>query len=137
MSLVALLAYFARPNYANQLDQLQTTASAPATRLAGSTHRAPATQAPAPTTLSCKEQTVIELDLVSGVVGQPSPIKAARWFVVQGWASGYRFAPDAAWHLGPPDAQGVYVSTNTVMLHAAQLPNHTPGPSKVRGVCAG
>jgi len=76
-------------------------------------------------TLSCAQQSWIKLSLVPDFVGQPSPIEAARWFVVQSWVDGYSHTADAAWTAGPTDELGTSVTTEGVVLHALQLPNQT------------
>jgi hypothetical protein len=80
---------------------------------------------PARPTLGCEEQSWITLSLDANFVGQPSPVEAARWFVVQSWVDGYSHTADAAWAAGPSDESGTFVTTEGAVLHAVQLPNRT------------
>lgn len=65
------------------------------------------------------------MDYSGEFVGQPAPIEAAQWFVLQDVASGYDVAPDAVWTIiGQDESGGVYVTTDGVVAHAFQSPTN-------------
>ena len=56
-------------------------------------------------------------------VGQPSPVEAAKWFVVQPLAQGYDVPPDAVWTVvGQSETGAIFVSTEVVLMEAFQSP---------------
>jgi len=67
----------------------------------------------------------IALSLDENFVGQPTPVEAAQWFVVQSWNAAWAVPAGAVWTVGDPEPLGVTVTTDSVSLHAVQLPNKT------------
>ena len=67
------------------------------------------------------------LSLPQGLVGAPTPIKAAENFVRRGEVAGIEVDPHSGWRVRHSDADGggVWLVSGTVYLHAARLPNAT------------
>lgn len=61
----------------------------------------------------------------SDMVGQPTPIEAARLYVTEPWSSVQNVSADAVWTVGGSDQLGVFVTTDSLHLHAVQLPDQT------------
>ena len=60
------------------------------------------------------------------MVGQPTPVEAAQWYVVQDWRPpGFDAPADAEWTVSESEASGVTVTTGALSLHALQLPDGT------------
>jgi hypothetical protein len=59
------------------------------------------------------------------MVGQSTPIEAARLDVTQPWSSVRNIPADAVWAVSGSDQFGVTVTTDSVQLHAVRLPNQT------------
>lgn len=59
------------------------------------------------------------------VVGQPTPIEAARLYVTQPWSAVQNVSAEAVWTISGRDQLGVIVTTDSLYLHAVLMPNQT------------
>jgi hypothetical protein len=62
------------------------------------------------------------MSLDANFVGQPSPLEAAKWFVVQPWVEGFDVPADAVWTVTATNEGDWFVSTDDVVLQAFQSP---------------
>lgn len=66
----------------------------------------------------------MQLSLDGNFVGQPSPIEAAQWFVLQPWVDGFNISPDAVWTVTTTSDGDWFVTTDGIVLQAFQSPNN-------------
>ena len=59
------------------------------------------------------------------MVGQPTPIEAAQFYVTQPWSAVLDVSAGAVWAVGGRDPSGVTITTDALHVHAMQLPNQT------------
>lgn len=75
-------------------------------------------------TLDCADQAAMQMSLDANFVGQPSPIQAAQWFVIQPWDDGFNVSPDAVWTVTAAGEGAWFVSTDRVVLQAIRSPDN-------------
>lgn len=76
--------------------------------------------------LTCAGATMgFALSLSIDMAGQSTPIEAARVYVTQPSSSVQNVPADAVWTVSGSDQLGVFVTTDSLHLHAVQLPDQT------------